>query len=72
MLSCETGVSSERSPKPDLVERRAGAVAEFFAAVEQRHLAIAEPDVVEHRKSGREAQLLRHQRDAEFLRVLGT
>ena len=46
--------------------------AQLFAAMEQRHLAIAEPDIVEHGEGRGEAQLLRHQRDAEFLRVLRT
>ena len=56
--------------QPDLLERRARPVAKFLAAVKQRHLAVAEPDVVEHRQRRREAQLLRHQRDAKLLRVL--
>ena len=57
--------------QPDLLERRARPLAEFLAAVEQRHLAVAEPDVVEHRQCRSKAQLLRHQRDAKLLRVLG-
>ena len=57
--------------QPHLFERSARAITEFLAAVEQRHLAVAEPDVVEDGERRREAQLLRHQRDAEFLRVQG-
>ena len=38
--------------------------------MKQRHLAIAEPDIVEHAKRGSEAELLRHERDAELLGML--
>ena len=53
----------------DLFQRRPRPLAKFLAAMKQRYLAVAEPDVVEHGERGREAQLLRHQRDAELLRV---
>jgi len=33
----------------DLFQRRPGAIAKILATMKQRHLAIAEPDVVEHR-----------------------
>ena len=56
--------------QPDLFQRRPRPLAKLLAPVEQRHLAVAEPDVVEHRQRRREAQLLRDQRDAELLRVL--
>ncbi len=65
-----TGASSGRSRQADLIERCARLLAQALAPMKQRHLAVAEPDVVEHRQGGREAQLLRHQRDAEFLSVL--
>ena len=38
--------------------------------MKERHVAIAEPDIVEHRQRGRKAQLLGHQSDTERLRVL--
>ena len=56
--------------QPDTLERRPRPVTKFLAAVKQRHLAVAEPDVVQHRERRSEAQLLCHQRDAELLRVL--
>src|SRR6185503_14276345 len=52
-----------------LFQRGARPLAQFLAAVEQRHLAIAEPDVVEYGQRRSQAQLLRDQRDAKFLRV---
>ena len=54
-----------------LRQRRLGLLAKSLAPVEQRYLAIAKPDIIEHRQCRSEAQLLRHQRDAKLLRMLG-
>ena len=55
---------------PFVKDRRLRALAQIAPAMEQRHLPVAEPDIVEHGKRGREAELLRDESDAESLRVL--
>ena len=53
-------------------ERALRAVAKLRASMEQRHPGAAEPDIVEHREVGREAQLLHDQRQSQRLRLLRT
>src|SRR5262249_6229855 len=51
------------------LQRVSCLAGEILAAVEERHLHGAEPDVVLDRQVGAEAELLRHQRDAALLRL---
>src|SRR6185437_10833026 len=53
----------------ELIEGAARRLAQMAAAMEQRDLAVAEPDIVLDRERRRERELLRDERDAKRLRL---
>src|SRR6185312_12928829 len=60
----------QRNPlHAELIEGAARRLAQMAAAMEQRDLAVAEPDIVLDRERRRERELLRDERDAKRLRL---